>query len=225
MKWKVNVLSQCVVYILFSLFLFESGSSGERITKYDLETPSDEYIQLLQKRKSTRNFTTRPITSQQLSYLLYAANALMPNGSRTAPSARAVYPIDIYVFIQNVTGFEKGIYFYNPRYHYLQKVKTGDFISVLAAACNHQPAVSKAAVVISLIYVASRFKQRYGERGVHFAALEAGHISQNFLLAATKLNLGALPVGGFDNGKILSILGLSIQKKATLYLNLAGSIQ
>jgi SagB-type dehydrogenase family enzyme len=225
MRWKVNVLYKYGVYLFFSLFLLETGSSAVRINKYDLETPSDDYIHLLQKRKSTRNFTAAPLTTQQLSYLLYAANALMPNGSRTAPSARAVYPIDIYVFIQNVTGFEKGIYFYNPRYHYLQKVKTGDFVSVLAAACNHQPAVSKAAVVISLIYVASRFRQRYGERGVHFAALEAGHISQNFLLAAAKLNLGALPVGGFDNGKILSILGLSSQKKAALYLNLAGNIQ
>ena len=225
MLYKKKASARFVLSIVFVILFFVSGSSAERINKFDLQEPLDDFIKLLIKRRSVRSFSNAPLTTQQLSYLLYAADARTPNGNRTAPSARAVYPIDIYVFVRNVTGLEKGIYYYNPRYHYLQTIKKGDFSAQLSAACRNQTSISQAAAVLSMFYVISRMKPRFGEQGVHYAALEAGHISQNFLLAAAKLNLGAVPVGGFENEKVLKILEFSPQKKVTLYLNPVGNIR
>jgi SagB-type dehydrogenase family enzyme len=218
---KKKLLMLIILFFIFTL----SAVSAERVNKIELETPSDDYIKLLNKRKSIRTFTNTPLTFFQLSYLLYSADARTPKGNRTAPSAGALYPIDIFVYVNNVKGLKKGIYFYNPRYHYVHPVKTGDFTRNLTLSALKQRSIGNAGVTIIMIYEFSRMKPKYGDKAIYFAHIEAGHISQNILLAAAKLEIGAVPIGAFNNEKVLEIFGFNPTEKVVLYINTIGNIK
>ena len=80
---------------------------------------------------------------------------------------------------------------------------------------------SAAVVAISAVFWRSRFK--YGARAYRFALLEAGHVAQNYLLAATALGLSACPVGGFFDRRVDALLGIDGLHEASLYLLPVGS--
>jgi SagB-type dehydrogenase family enzyme len=80
---------------------------------------------------------------------------------------------------------------------------------------------SAAVAMISAVFWRSRFK--YGARAYRFALLEAGHVAQNFLLAATALALAACPVGGFFDRRVDAFLGIDGLYEASLYLLPVGA--
>ncbi len=213
-----------VLYIL--LILFALGFiNAYSIKKISLNKPSnqDNFIKLLNKRRSIRQYSNLPLNIKQLAYILYAGNARTPKGNRTAPSAGALYPIDIFVYANKVIGLSKGIYFYNARYHYLQKMQDGDFSGHFKIACYYQNHIKNAAALIILIYEKRRMEYRYKEKSINFAYIEAGHISQNVLLALTQLGLAGVPVGAFDAGMILKPFGYKLKKRVPLYVNAVGN--
>lgn len=209
----------------FLLIINKKALCSERLNRIDLETPSDEYINLLIKRKSKRNYTKKFITLKELSYILYAANARTPKGNRTTPSAGALYPVDLYINVNKVIGLNKGMYYYNPRYHYITPIKYGDFSNSLFLSTFKQTWVKDASINIIMCYTIERMKPRYGDKALNYAYIEAGHISQNILLAVTKLELGAVPVGAFDNNSILNLFAFNENEKVILYINSIGNIK
>ena len=66
----------------------------------------------------------------------------------------------------------------------------------------------------------SRFK--YGLRGYRFALLEAGHVMQNALLAATAMRVPALPLGGFYDCRLDELVGADGLEESTVYAALIG---
>ena len=72
-----------------------------------------------------------------------------------------------------------------------------------------------AVVFIGAVFWRTRFK--YGQRGYRFALLEAGHVMQNLLLAATALEIPALPLGGFYDDRVDALLGLNGVDESALY--------
>jgi len=52
-------------------------------------------------------------------------------------------------------------------------------------------------IVIAAVY--ERTTDRYGERGVQYVHMEAGHAAQNLYLEATALNLGMVSIGAFND--------------------------
>ncbi len=212
-------------FALLLIILSISFYRAYPIMKIELHKPdkNDKFIELLNKRESNRKYSNVPLNMKQLSYILYASDARSPKGNRTAPSAGALYPIDIFVYANNVVGLSKGIYFYNPRYHYLESVKSGDFSHNLRTACYYQNFVKDAAVVLIFIYEKRRMEYKYKERALYYAYVEAGHISQNALLAVTKLGLAGVPIGAFDQGEILKLFGYKLKKRVPLYVNLVGN--
>lgn len=158
-------------------------------------------------RKSIRRYRREPLTLSELSQLLWAAQGITHENKRSAPSAGATYPIEVFVFIGNVEGMEPGIYRYDPARHSLQAVRRGDLRKELQSAALNQDWVGKAAVDIVLVAFYSRTTGYYGSRGRMYVHMEAGHIGQNIYLQATALGLGTVSVGAFDESRVARIIG------------------
>ncbi|MGB9876789.1 MAG: SagB/ThcOx family dehydrogenase [bacterium] len=158
----------------------------------------------LAKRRSIRSFSSTPLTLEQISQLLWAGQGITEpqRGFRTAPSAGATYPYELYV----VTN--EGVFHYLPLGHKLEKVKEGNIRAELTAAAMGQASVGNAGAVFILLAIPERTTSRYGERGKMYVYIEAGHIAQNILLQAVALKLGSVPVGAFDPNRVKQMLGL-----------------
>jgi SagB-type dehydrogenase family enzyme len=172
----------------------------------------------LQKRRSIRSYLHEQLSLGEVSQLLWAAQGLSsPEGFRTAPSAGALYPLEVYLAAGSVAELAAGIYRYEPVEHVLMRSTAGDRRKDLATAALGQDSVGKAAVDLIITAVYERTTVKYGRRGIRYVHLEAGHAAQNVLLMATSLNLGAVPVGAFDDAAVAEMLQLPGREKP-LYL-------
>ncbi len=164
----------------------------------------------LHGRRSVREFSRASLTLDQVSQLLWAAQGITSNdGFRTSPSAGALYPLEAYLVVGNVRNLSPGLYRYRPATHDLELKAGGDLRAALADASLGQEAVRDAAAVLVLTAVPERTKVKYGVRGERYVDFEVGHAAQNVLLQAVALDLGAVPVGAFDDAKVQQLLDLS----------------
>jgi len=164
----------------------------------------------LLERRSIRNYKDEALTLAEVSQLLWAAQGITNvRGYRTAPSAGALYPLEVYMVAGNVEGLPAGVYKYRPQGHELEKVAGGDVRAELCAAAIDQECVEDGAVVLVFAAVYERTTGKYGERGVRYVHMEVGHAAQNVYLQAVSLGLGTVVVGAFDDdevGKLLQML-------------------
>jgi SagB-type dehydrogenase family enzyme len=159
--------------------------------------------QTLALRRSIRAYTDRSLTSEEIGQLLWAAQGITRDwGGRTAPSAGALYPLEIY------TVSRDGVGHYLPAGHRLELLSSADLRPALTTAALSQEPVSDAPVVFVITAVFSRVEQKYDERGIRYVHLEAGHAAQNLLLQAVALDLGAVVIGAFDDSEVKRVLGL-----------------
>jgi SagB-type dehydrogenase family enzyme len=172
----------------------------------------------LRRRRSVREFSARPLTGQQIGQLLWAAQGISsPEGLRTAPSAGALYGLEIYV----VTA--TGSYRYAPKAHELERQSEEDLRPALCRAALDQESVLAAGAVFVIAAVYDRLAGKYGDdRSVRYAHLEAGHAAQNLLLQATALGLGGVPMGAFRDDQIRKVLSLPAEE-SPLYLIPVGA--
>ena len=178
----------------------------------------------IEQRRSIRSYSRVPMTPAELSRLLHRADGITDpsTGFRAAPSAGALYPLEIHAFANNVEGVPRGIYRYDVRGHSLERVAAGDFRPRLLAAAIGQSVVVDAAVVLVLSAVFERTRQKYRERSYRYILMECGHVAQNVYLAATSMGLGACVVGAFLDDALNGLLGLDGEEEAALYLITVG---
>jgi SagB-type dehydrogenase family enzyme len=167
----------------------------------------------LYRRRSVREFSARPLTEQQIGQLLWAAQGITSSdGLRTAPSAGALYGLEIYV------ATSAGFYHYAPEGHQLERRSEEDLRPALRRAALDQESILGAAAVFVIAAVYARIAAKYGkERGVRYAHLEAGHAAQNLLLQAVALGLGGVSVGAFRDEQVQNVLSLPADQ-SPLYL-------
>ncbi len=173
---------------------------------YDNKTSLEK---ILKERRSIRQYKNLPITLSDLSQLLWAAQGISGSGGRrTAPSAGALYPLEVYVVAGNVGDLPVGIYLYKPRDHGLLKMADGDKRIELSRAALGQSPIRNAAAVLVLSAVYERVTIKYGERGIRYVHMEAGHAAQNVLLEAVSLGLGTVVIGAFHDEQVKTVLRL-----------------
>lgn len=176
----------------------------------------------LRERRSTRDFKRRPLSIGEISQLLWAAQGITGSGGRrTAPSAGALYPLELYLVADNVEGLTQGVYKYVPNGHELIRTINGNKNLELSAAAFGQTSVRDAAAVLLLAAVYERTTARYGKRGVRYVHIEIGHVGQNICLQAVALRLGAAVIGAFDDSQVKRIAKLLL-KEEPLYLIAIG---
>ncbi len=172
----------------------------------------------LQKRRSVRDFLQTPISLAEVSQLLWAAQGVThAEGHRTAPSAGALYPLELYLVVGNVRNLPAGIYRYARRMHRLEPFRSGHFLANISAAALHQTWIEDSAVILIFAAIESRTIGKYGARGIRYIHMEAGHAAQNVLIQAVALGLGGTPVGAFDDELAAQTMGLPREEKV-LYL-------
>jgi SagB-type dehydrogenase family enzyme len=156
----------------------------------------------LAARRSVRQFGEAPLTDQQVSALLWAAQGVTSaSGGRTAPSAGALYPLEVYVVTDGT------VLHYLPDGHRAESRESATVRAGVADAVGQEAARAAPAVVV-IAAVPARVEPKYGGRAERYLLLEAGHAAQNLLLAATALGLGAVPIGAFGDEALARALDL-----------------
>ncbi len=172
----------------------------------------------LLKRRSVREYASVPLTLDEVSQLLWAVQGITSEwGGRTAPSAGGLYPLEVYVAAGNVENLAPGVYKYKPEKHELVKVSGNDVREELAKAALGQTWVREGAIDIVIAGVYERTTKKYGDRGVRYVQMEAGHAAQNIYLQVAALELGMVTVGAFHDDQVKYIIGMS-EKEVPLYV-------
>jgi len=165
--------------------------------------------QLLERRRSVREFAAAGLSLADLGQLLWAAQGITdPAGLRTAPSAGALYPLELYVVAGRVDGLEAGIYHYKPGRHRLVRLHAGDARMALAGAALGQRWIGAAPAVVVFGADYARTERKYGARAERYVHIEAGHAAQNLFLQAEDLGLATVVVGAFHDHDVARLLDL-----------------
>jgi len=129
------------------------------------------------------------------------------NGHRTAPSAGATYPLELFLVASRVAGLAPGVYHYRPATHDLEPVASGDRLKDLVDAAVHQAWVSDAAGVIVFAAVPER-AARFGPRADRFVPMDVGFAGENVYLQAAALGLATTFAGSVQDTAAVRVLGL-----------------
>ena len=201
----------------------EKMELGERLKLPEPRNASNTSVETaLAQRRSVRAYSGENLTLEELSQLLWAAQGITtPWGGRTAPSAGALYPLELYVIVGTVTDLDTGVYRYRSATHELEKKKDGDVRAELADAALSQGFIGDAAIDLLICGVFNRTTVKYGERGIRYVYMEAGHAAQNVYLQAESLNLGTVTIGAFDDVAVQQIVGVQEQEQP-LYIMPVG---
>lgn len=194
---------------------FFSAEAGQAAEVVKLPPPAHQgklsVEEALKKRRTVRSFAARGLSLAQISQLLWGTDGVSdPRGYRTAPSAGATFPLEIYLVVgeRGVTELAPGLYRYRPESHTLELSQRGDFRAPVARAALHQTWMAEAPVMVLLAAEFRRCTARYGERGVMYTHMEVGSASQNLFLQAEALGLACGIVGAFQDRALSQLLKL-----------------
>lgn len=156
------------------------------------------------KRRSKRSYTDNELTIEEIGQLLWSVQGITDErrGFRSAPSAGALYPLEVYLVSSD------GFYLYLPEAHKLKRISSEDLRRPLARAALRQGCVAEAPIDIVICAVYKRITSKYGERGIQYTHIEVGHAAQNLHLEAVALGLGSVPIGAFSDEAVKKALNL-----------------
>ncbi len=181
---------------------------------------------VLRERRSIRDYSSTPLSLQDLSNLLWATQGITEKALapwyRTAPSAGALHPIDTYLVVNRVEGMEPGIYFFEVIEFSLTMKRAGSFSGPVAQAALNQEIAQSAAVVFVWVAVIQRSRQKYRQRAYRYIYLDCGHIAQNLYLAATALGLGCCGIAAIFDDEVNDLVGVDGQEETAIYLATVG---
>ena len=198
--------------------------------------PRAPFAEVVERRRSARDFGPGALALADLASLLHAAYGVThqlladaPAGVgpqlRTVPSGGALYPLELYLFPWRVERVANGLYHFDPSQHVLELIEAGDHREAVVSQTLYPDVVSTCALFVFVTGVFWRTRFKYGLRGYRFALIESGHVVQNLLLAATALDLGAVPLSGFYDGPVDKLLSLDGVNESTLYAVAVGSLR
>jgi len=158
---------------------------------------------VLHSRRSCREFTTEPLSLQQMAQLCWSAQGLTSEeGHRTAPSAGARYPLTLFLATAD------GLFAYDPHRHALHQRRNNDIRKHLQASAVDQECLGEVPFCLIITMNVRQMSEKYGDRAARYCVLEAGHVAQNVVLQATALGLGSVPVGAFEDERVCEALQL-----------------
>lgn len=164
----------------------------------------------LYKRRSIRVYSKEPLTIKEISQILWAAQGITEEtyGLRTAPSAGALYPLEIYIAVSNVNDLNPGVYKYKPQNHTLEKIEEGDKRLNISNAALQQDAIANSSAIVIISAVYERTAVKYGSRAERYIHIEVGSVGQNIYLQSVSLGLGTVMIGAFKDEALKKVLAL-----------------
>lgn len=194
--------------------------SGKKIKLPEPEYSSNTSIEeALLKRKSIRDFQKKPLSLKNISQILWAAQGITDKGKnkRTAPSAGALYPLEIYLVVGNVNEIESGIYKYNPYQNELTLISEGDKRNEISKYTAQPEAIQTAPITVIFSAVYKRTSVKYGDRAFRYVHIEIGHAAQNVCLQVISLGLSTVTIGAFQDAQIKKTIQL-LEEEEPLYI-------
>lgn len=177
--------------------------------------------ELIAKRRSVRRYKDKKLSESVISRLLWAAQGISSeSGLRTSPSAGALYPLEIHLVTGGGGGLDPGVYRYVPEDHTLVQEIRGDIREKLSKAALSQPMISNAPVSIVISAVYARITSRYGNRGLRYTHMEAGHTAQNVYLLGVELGVGTCAIGAFEDEEVRNVLKMPANQEPLYILPL-----
>jgi len=222
------LLKGIVIIAVFSFFYVSllNAAGGEMMSdESKIVLPKPRYKsavsveEAILKRRSVRNYIDKSLKIEDISQLLWSAQGITDERRkfRAAPSAGALFPLEVFLVVGNVSSLEDGIYRYDPFNHAITKLIEGDYRNDLSLAALGQSCVKNGAISIVFAGVYDRITKKYGERGIVYTYMEAGHAAQNVYLQAEALGLGTVVVGAFMDDKVKKVIGMK-EKETPLYI-------
>jgi amino acid adenylation domain-containing protein len=166
-------------------------------------------------RRSCREFTAEPVAVADLGGLLGCLRQLSigdhPRPKLRYGSAGSLYPVQVYLHLVEgrVRGLAGGTYYYHPGAHRLVPLAPGAQLDAAVHSPVNRAAFSGAAFSIFLVGWMDAILPHYGERGRHFATLEAGAMAQLLETSATAHGLGLCQIGDLDFAAVRPALDLA----------------
>jgi SagB-type dehydrogenase family enzyme len=214
--------------------------TGERIplTPYDPGQVSLEQIsfrETLDRRRSHREFGSKPITAEQLGHFLYLTSRVKeivpgddPLTSRPYPSAGARYPLEVYVVATECTGISAGVYHYDPFDHVLELLGLNNqavtsLLHEYGVFCGRTTAWrSQVVFVITARFARSSWKYE----SVSYANIlkEVGCLCQTMYLVAAAMGLGGCMIGGGNSDLFAEISGTNYYAESSVGEFILGSL-
>lgn len=186
-------------------------------------------IDAINERRSHRVFNEKPLTMEELSFLLWTTQGvheIIRNGSatrRTVPSGGSRHPFETYLIVFGVEGLSTGIYRYLPLEHKLIHVKSAEELEErLVEACMKQVFIGKSAVAFAWTTVPYRTEWSYDKVSHKIIAIDAGHLCQNLYLSCVSLGIGCCAVGAYFQEKMDELLGVDGKEEFTVYMAAVG---
>jgi SagB-type dehydrogenase family enzyme len=186
-----------------------ANEHGQLLELPEPETRGDMSVeQAIGNRRSLRHYSGS-LALADVSQLLWAAQGeTHPDGYRAAPSAGALYPLEVYLVAGDVTGLSAGVYRYRPDEHELIQLGSVDLRKDLTSAAHGQSFMQNAPAVLVITGVYERTRKKYGRRAHRYVHMEVGHVAENVYLQAEALGLGTLIMGAFDDARVQAVLDL-----------------
>jgi SagB-type dehydrogenase family enzyme len=220
-----------LVFGAFRIVRTDGGEGWQTTDSLPLPAPiedSDVSVEAaIANRRSRREYGERVLSRHELGQLLWATQGITERttGFRAAPSAGALYPLEVYVVVGDpgVEALENGVYRYLPEDHELVRGSTGSVQSELRAAALDQESVGAAAIDIVVCAVDERTTQKYGERGRRrYVPMEAGHAGENLYLQAESLGLATVSIGAFHDERVRDIVGVPANQRPLYIFPVGG---
>jgi len=222
------LLKGIVIIAVFSFFYVSllNAAGGEMMSdESKIVLPKPRYKsavsveEAILKRRSVRNYIDKSLKIEDISQLLWSAQGITDERRkfRAAPSAGALFPLEVFLVVGNVSSLEDGIYRYDPSNHAITKLIEGDYRKDLSLAALGQSCVRNGAISIIFVGVSERVTKKYGKRGIRYTYMEAGHAAQNVYLQAEALGLGTVVVGAFMDNKVKDVIGMK-EEETPLYI-------
>jgi SagB-type dehydrogenase family enzyme len=186
-----------------------------------------DFREILEKRRSVRNYSEEPLSLDDLSWLLWCTQGVQkttsqPRTYRTVPSAGGRHPFETYLAVRKVENLEPGLYRYLALEHELLLIeKDSEILEKVTEYSWNQQFIKDSAVVFIWVFVPSRTVWRFDQRGYR-NIIEAGHICQNLYLSAEAIDCGTCAIICFGDEKLNNLVGVDGEEQLVIYMATVG---
>lgn len=193
--------------------------------------PKDSLANVLIGRKTCRTFTDEAISLEDVGTLLYLSLGYLHErendvdetiveglgARRSSPSGGGLNACEGFLYVQNVSGLQPGLYAYHSTNHALSFVNPAPDSPLGQLLCG-QHFINNLPVGL---FITARFDKLWWKyehsRAYRMAYVEAGHISQTFQLVATALGLNTWLTGALTDDQVETLLGLEDNAEQPLF--------
>src|SRR5579859_4530408 len=211
--------------------LFTTNDSFESVVALPPFKRDQEFFKTILARRSRREYLPDPISQQALADCLFAGMGITAIEDiplfgklplKTTPSGGARNPYEAYIYVRAVEGLQRGIYHYSAREHTLGLVSSSD-VPLPHDMLGHQQWCDQAAAIVFLVAHFDRTMWKYASPIAYRVVLiEAGHIGQNMVLAATLAGLASATTSAVADSVVERALNLTQMTQSAVYAILLG---